>query len=623
MKRFLPAALLLPLLLAAAPEAMAHAGHLHILEEPSKLTPLSVRHGALDAAAELAGGVVPQRGDPRLAPVTAGSYSIQFQCPPPVLDFSDPPCPLRIIDVDDLLGNPTVAVSPLNPNDIILSSLHGTLQDGPTARSRGRQTHTTFTHSAVPISTSLGGVLSAGQDWQDQPYFPPDEIDDGRGAVYGEDVHAIMNEIGNIYIASLYSKKTGADWQYYIANWKFDPDLGIALNYAFPNGVFTSTVPGRAIDRVWLAALPASANVALFWEEREPALDVPTEPPADEPPSGNESSNQSAPPPRDRRATFLDEVRGPRFLVGAITPNDLVSGWKLLNASLAVGPCASMSNAASYADKVYVACTLAGPAPGFPHGKEGDVVVYEIDPVRGVRRALTKAPVPDGQLTLSVSQTGRMAIASVQTRDGTVAAQLATGPVEGSFGRAYEFAERIRDPLLPAANARVNSMLYRSVTNTIHLLWIEESGDGEAARKTAHWRKALVVLDPLATPLVNLDLDVRDRGEVFRFDDPPRNTGAYADTRDSLIEVEGREFMVFTDYSIFVFAEILELDEREDAIVFHETPPVPEAVPVAEVAPALVNVGAGVVAAAVSAEALRRLLAARLAAGAGPGRRRR
>lgn len=573
---------------ALPPLASAHP--IRILDAPGPLGAIGL------GPPELAHGVSPSGTHPVPSLATTSSYSIEFACPEFPLDVEQYPCPIRIVDEDDLLGNPTVAISPLNPNNIVFSSLHGTLENGPTRRSRGEQTHTTFTHGGLPG----GSVVLGGADWQDQPYSPPQGVDGGDPIVLGEDVHALVDPLGNLYIASVYSHGNGgnaSDWGTSIAQWKFDPDL--TLNYVIPTEVFEPRM-AASIDAVWLHYLPGPGQVVLLWRE-----------------TGARAADANG----TLQAEGDASGGGNAWITGAITPADLVSPWAPLPASLTLGPCQRTTNPAQLLDKLYVGC-VAGESFSIPGVLPDDIVVFEIDPLLGTTRALSKATLRGGEPMLAINAQGRMVLATVEATEEGVRAQLATSKLGEGWSKLHDFGNDLRNASGPPAGAWFNAILYRTATNTIHLIYTEEANATELASGLPTFRKALVILDPIGTVLVKLDLQVSDKNEVFTggFREAPASDDAYADIRDSLIEFQGKEYMLFTDWAVFVFAEIVEHDEREDAIVLQQTPPVPEPLPAVDVALNTVNVGAGVVAGAVSAEAMRRLLAARHANLYGQGR---
>lgn len=587
----LPAALLLVALLA--PPALGVA-----LDAATVATRGTAATATLDDGVvhpDATNKVLPlDRARQRLQPATAGSYRIELACPEPPLGFFRAPCPLRIVDSDDLLGNPGLAVSPLGTGQMAFASLHGQDATGPSRVSRGNQTHTTFTSTVF------------GTDWQDNPYFPPSPPGGRDREVLGEDVHALMDENGILYVASLYAYRTeGVDepWSYTIATWKFDPDLQF-LDYTFPLGVFDNRLPGSRIDTMWLVEVPELDRVALLWRERAAANDT----------------LQAA----GRNLTG--------WVAAATTASDPFSGWESVPDDLLVGPCETTTNPVLHGTTIYIGCVIGDGAGPLKGSKPGDVLLYALDLELGRTTVVSKAPVRGGHPMLGVDEQGRMALVTVEAQPGDpgnetrprtpdrLRAELTTSRLGKAWSDPEEFGERLHDGTFGVKGAWITAMLYRGGTNTLHMVYLEEASDRDRAMGLPLWRKSLVVIDPIGAVLLDLDLHLSDKDEVFFSLDGPNDDDVYGDTRDTLIEVAGREWLAFSDYSVVSVAEILEFDDREDVLVLQQAPPVPEPVPAVHVT--TVNVATGVVSGAVAAEALRRLIAARMAEHAGAGRGR-
>src|SRR5688572_28321298 len=89
---------------------------------------------------------------PAQAQAAGVEYQILITCPDAgdtSISTSTQPggsCPVRAIDGDDLMGDPSLAVDPLRPENLILASRHGQVNgNGPTTKSREGQVFTTFT----------------------------------------------------------------------------------------------------------------------------------------------------------------------------------------------------------------------------------------------------------------------------------------------------------------------------------------------------------------------------------------------------------------------------------------------------------------------------------------------
>lgn len=580
MKPALRAVALALVLVASLPLAVAH-GATDVLPA-TPLLPASAPSVVPVTLGELPHRVLPSPfAGPDLGPAAPSSYRLNFTCPSSLLATQFFPCPNRIVDTDDLLGNPSLAVDPLFPEHMAFASLHGTAANGPSNLSRGRQPHTVHT-------TTL-----AGADWRDQPYGEPNPPGGRNRMVVGEDTAAIMDSVGNLYVASLYAWRDRNDdngtWAYSIAQWKFDSTADI-LTYAFPNAVFDNRAPGTVISRPYLLELPEVRKILLLWQENAPVgVNVTV--------AGRAMSG---------------------WLGGATTLADAVSPWSKLDDKFAIGPCANLTNPVAYRAKVYVGCEAAGGFTAMAGVAPGDVVLHELDTEKGLVRVVSKTPIR-GDARLAVDEGGRLALVAVKvTSPVSVKAQVTTSNLGEGWTRPYEFGDQLHNASLGVKTARVNALLYRGQSNVLHMVYLEENARLEGQPRTVGWRKALVAVDPIGTVLVNKDLKISDKGEVFGSRRSRSNEAPYGDTRDTLLKVGEREFIAFNDYAVIVVAEILEHDEREPLQPNGIDPPPPEPVPAVEVS--VVNVGVGVVAGATAAEAIRRIAAQRLAHLDGSGR---
>ncbi|HVL46968.1 MAG TPA: hypothetical protein VM889_00245 [Candidatus Thermoplasmatota archaeon] len=525
---------------------------------------------------------------------TAGSYKLNFTCPSALLSTRVFPCPNRIIDVSDILGNPSLAIDPLFPERMAFASLHGSSGDGPTNLSRRGQQHTVHT------------TLTAGATWSDQPYSNPRGLGDGGNNnlhVTGEDTHIIMDSLGNMNVASLYAHRprdsAGSDpWDYSIALWKFDSTLD-RLTYAIPAAILKNRESGTTIAEPTLIELPEHKRIVLLWHESAPA----------------------------NKTTSILGRSLTGWVAGAITFADSISPWSMLDDKVLVGPCDDITNPIANRGKIYFGCKAGANFDLVPGVAAGDIVFVELDPVLGASRIVSKTPLKGGDPKLAMDPFGTTAIVTVEAIPGDpnvtgsdrVRAEIATSRLGEGWSAAHPFGDQIHNASLNVSIARVNAINYRTDTNTIHMIYFEQDRrESPNASRAPLYRKYLAVVDPLGTVIFNLDLDVSDKGEVFGSRKSRGNAKPYGDTRDHLLDYQGRQFFVFADYGVVVTAEILEDDQREIIQPTSTAPPVPEPVPVSTTLP--VVTGAGVIAGATAAEAVRRLLAARNAAAAGSGR---
>lgn len=187
-------------------------------------------------------------------------------------------CPIRATDGDDLMGDPSIAVDPLFPDDLIIASLHGQSSDadgdgqadGPSVKARTGQVFTTFTSQ------------DQGQSWVDNPFVPPDDI----GFAYGMHPQVAIDPYGQVYVGSLYAIPDGKDangtnaFEYVIGAQKFENIDTIDEEQATSNGGYnaeyiTPVYEGNQIDQMWFLFNPVKDNMTLVWRESVPVPPVP------------------------------------------------------------------------------------------------------------------------------------------------------------------------------------------------------------------------------------------------------------------------------------------------------------------------------------------------------------
>lgn len=518
-----------------------------------------------------------------LAPASGTEFGLDLVCPQPPLGVAASPCPFRVVDAGDILGNPGLAVDPVVPGRIAFASLHGQpAGDASTLRREG-QTHTTFT------------TLAFGLNWEDQPYTPPSPPADGGRQVYGEDVHALIDASRTLHVASLYSHRgsDGGAWNTSIVMWKFDQEAR-RLDYGATLAVFDNRVAGGRIETMWLVELPDAGLVALVWRE-------------------------SAPPERPIQVAGQNVTS---WLSAAVTPADSASPWVPLPTTTLL-PCERSTNPVGHRTRVYMGCQNA---------TTGETRLFALDLSMKDLTDLGASPIVGGDARIAVTPQGRLAMLSVDVVNRTLSdeerasenATLRTVRAQLAFSDLGEDWTDVRDvPLLHNASrdvvvSRVNAMLYSNRTDTLHLVYFERHPDTKALIPALS--KRLVVVDTLGSVLLDLDLEISEKGEVFG-GGGPSNPGVFADTRDSLILVSGREYVAWADHGVVVFAELVEKDRR----IY--SPPQTMSAPIAEPAPvvqsAALTTTTGVTVGFVAAAAAARLVTVQLAKATGAGRRKR
>lgn len=220
-------------------------------------------------------------------------YELQLSCPGGGIVVStnvQEGCPIRAVDGDDLMGDPSLAVDPLQPTDLILASLHGCApgatcalagacpQEVPGPRARCNQVFTTFTS------------IDTGASWVDSPYFPPEDIDEGYGA-FGIHPQVTIDPYGQVYIGSLYARPFVPDgntsvegflpsFEYVIGAQKFESIQTIREEQADSDGAYNAEYIApvyltNQVGQMWFLFNPVTDNMTMVWHESVPKPAVP------------------------------------------------------------------------------------------------------------------------------------------------------------------------------------------------------------------------------------------------------------------------------------------------------------------------------------------------------------
>lgn len=218
----------------------------------------------------------------------AVEYELQLSCPGGGIYISTnvgPGCPIRAVDGDDLMGDPSLAVDPLQPEELILASLHGCAPgatcalagacagDVPHSRARCGQVFTTFTST------------DQGASWVDSPYYPPEDIDEGNGA-FGIHPQVTIDPYGQVYIGSLYARPYTPDanataddflprFEYVIGAQKFESIQTIREEQADSDGAYnaeyvTPVYLTNQVNQMWFLFNPVTDNMTMVWHESVP-----------------------------------------------------------------------------------------------------------------------------------------------------------------------------------------------------------------------------------------------------------------------------------------------------------------------------------------------------------------
>jgi len=175
-------------------------------------------------------------------------------------------CPVRLVDGQDEMGDPSLAVDPFQPQNLIVASLHGTsgINGAPDARARFGQEFTTFTST------------DAGQNWADNPFTPPNKI--GAGA-FGITPAITIDPYGHVFVGSLYAVPNGGNssvpnFSSVIAAQKFASlrTINSQQNGAYHATYLDSVYKSNAIRKMWFLFDPATENMTLVWHEHPRTL---------------------------------------------------------------------------------------------------------------------------------------------------------------------------------------------------------------------------------------------------------------------------------------------------------------------------------------------------------------
>lgn len=523
---------------------------------------------------------------------------------------TQPGCPIKAIDSQDMMGSPSISVDPRDPNQLLMASLHGTDGDGPSRRSRGGQAFTTFSST------------THGASWNDRPFFPPTEV----GGSFGEHPQIVNDPYGHVYVGSLYAdpvnnqRGPGAFYDYVIAAQKFE-NLGSVIRNQVGQSAgrynvqfLDPFIQDNAITQFWYVFDPYMDNMTVVWHER-PQLGAGSDA-ARAAPTGvvaglGVGANQlpEAPPPAKQVIGFVwtsMQMKSPYFYA----PNEHL-----------IGPCSASTNPVWSEGFVYVGCVVdvsAGEFQWNPAAVNGTVELFRFRLLGAPPQYLGPSPVVGGSPKLGVRSDGRIALFSAHpAEDGKAQLVGVFGKYEG--GRV-EWNELINySPRIPRVRVdeeiteiRIQDLEYREYSGAIHLILNERvrygslvSVDNPLAPVAApQFRKTLVAIDERHGWLAHYNFDVGNlnnrtdttlaAAEELNYDDlsddivqlPPGN---FSYEGQPLGDTYSREFVAVGDYGIVQFAEIVEItDLRPPGVPPAAAPLVPLAAPALALTPAAV-----------------------------------
>jgi hypothetical protein len=580
-----------------------------------------MRSTALLASVFLLAMVVPAATTGQ-APGGAGvEYKLVIDCPetyarvPTTVD-----CPVRAVDEQDMMGDPSVAVDPFDPANLIVASLHGGVHDGggagtgsstcdpgPTPKSRCGQVFTTFTST------------DHGASWVDNPFFPPEDV--GPNA-YGQHPQVTIDPYGHVYVGSLYAMpKGGTGFDYVIASQKFasldtiDQEQDGEYHTQYLDPVFL----GNTISQMWFLFNPVTDNMTIVWNEQlpgvalnqtEPAQDcvLPSPPAPCIPPPGGKTAAQDAPAAPKGKA---------KSVIGVVwSTSSTKSPYHYQKEEWAIGPCISSTNPVLSEGWLYVGCVTnptEGPFPWDPTGAPGTVEMFRMESSGGEPQYIGAAPMVGVTPKLGVRSDGRLALVSALAVDGQLALDATFGTYNKDSGRvewgavAHHGSDVTKvDPAIRIVAANVQDVIYREHSGVLHLLLkerVQPSGVGLGSLQATvnpHIMKSIVALDEDHGLLAKLKLDVgnlQNRTDAALLQAPE---AAYDDLSDDFLQLPlqdeyrytdqqsvehvlgpayAREFFAVGDYGTVIFAEVVEITNLRGPAALPAPPPAPIAAP--------------------------------------------
>jgi hypothetical protein len=529
-------------------------------------------------------------------------------------------CPVRAVDEQDMMGDPSVAVDPLDPANLILASLHGGVHDGgvagtgssscpagPTPKSRCGQVFTTFTST------------DHGASWVDNPFTPPSEV---GGDAYGEHPQVTIDPYGHVYVGSLYAMPKGGSFESVIAAQKFasldtiDNEQDGEYHTQYLDPVFKD----NAIRQMWFLFNPATDNMTIVWTEtpqvpgesqEDPAPDCILPPPA---PCIPPPSAHRVPAPAAAAAANKTASKGPGVLGVVWSTSSTKSPYHYQKEEDAIGPCSRGTNPVLSEGWLYVGCVAdpkQGPFRWHPETAPGTVEMFRMDPNGGTPQYIGASPLGGGTPKLGVRSDGRLALVNAQAADGQLSLDAVFGQYDPASGRvgwgsvAHHGAKvGSVDPAVRVVEANVQDVIYREHSGVLHLILktrIQPNGLGAASALgtlAPHIQKSIVAIDEtygvvglLPLPIGSLQNRTSDatlmQAPEMAYNDlsddflqlPLQDSYTYTDANgvDTVLgPAYAREFFAVGDYGQVMFAELIEITNlRGPAAVPAQVPPPP------------------------------------------------
>lgn len=508
------------------------------------------------------------------APTT--EYDLRFVCPDvtegtglPEVPGQETPraCPAYVLDTEDIMGQPDLAIDPRDITQVAFHALHGgpglrtPVQDPlPSERSRGdavHQPHTTF--------QSRDG----GREWEDNRYYAPAELSSKNVEVFGEDNAIELKPKGDVVLASLYSfrPQQGDEPSYAVYLWESGR---IKQTVEYTKGYVARPIPaGLRVDSLDLAWHAGAEEMVVMWRTLGPEG------------------------PR-----VHIEHKGEDGQWTAVAPDQLQR----------IGPCDALSNPITLGSRVVFACAQGSDTRVWGLASDWTVEDLGLAPLHG----LTSLRLASAE---SLREDG-LVIAGATAREGRTVFVIAWGVAGQDWGRPTEHGASLTT--LGTRNgeqlteSHITALAVLSKSGTAHFL-VQERFTGGSAADSRVFGKTYGVVQSTGRFLGTFGIGYGDPQSRASVPATVSGTtlGAYYDAHDGMAVAEGklgeeRLFIAFGDYGYVRYAEVVEVEPTVPIF-----PPIaaPAAIPTltAATSPVLVAAAAG----ALSMAAVSRIVLAR------------
>ncbi|HUR61688.1 MAG TPA: hypothetical protein VM286_04920 [Candidatus Thermoplasmatota archaeon] len=339
-----------------------------------------------------------------------------YGCPFRVYDSSGgapcaPPCPSGQNQGGYPLGNPQIAVNPGNAAEVAFTALHDQpAPNGPTPRSRGGLTHTTFTSA------------DQGLNWEDQPTQYGGTSGDGV-AYLGESSAIAMDPEGNIYLAYLWVLPNGNTTTGYggaIGLFKAGTthDRGtVSAAYSSQKSIQSRSshniIPSVGIT--YVAPFQPPANITV--EQNGTLVPATDDEVGAEAVVVNHTRERVVAMWFEKAVDYRNSTTGmPGWIDAAITDTSSRNTWSRLDRSQLIGPCRDASNPVAWNGLVYVACQVDRGYTARTRARIGDIDIWALDPMTHNTTLVSTTGLRGGHPMLAATPDGYMALVSVTKR---------------------------------------------------------------------------------------------------------------------------------------------------------------------------------------------------------------